>query len=436
MKHFYSDLNALGRDPLKFFLDKSYETEPLVRLRLGLSPVYMLNDADLIKPLLKADESEFGKGRFIKKFEALLGPTTLTLSGDEYKRRRDVHHEYFARGLRQNFIPEISSIIRKHAVEYVKEESFDAFEVMQPLTLRIINSIIFGRTSLNSSDENILSEAIESVEKDLADSFFQTLPDWPWIYAQKKQKMQASRRAVAYIIEKALKNASSPRLVHALSQLGLDTEQIYGEILLLYLGGRLTTGSAASWLLYHLAIDPNLCERLAEEARQVSDGAGEIDPAKLPQAKLSLDVVRETLRLYPSFHWFSREAKRNTEFAGVKLRKGTSIIISNWAFQRSLRYWDAPDSFQLERDYTSPAYIPFGAGPRTCLGMGLSMLKLQLLTLEMASTFDFKILSSVPAHPPRVVLSMLPSEIRLQIKPRDGIVLPSGFAEERQPELV
>ncbi len=431
MTHLFSDFAALQRDPLKFFLDKSKEAAALIKLRIGLSPVYMLNDDALIKPLLKADESEFGKGQFIKKFEALLGATTLTLSGDEYKRRRDVHHEYFTRGLRQNFVTEISAIIRRHAAEYSKEESFDAFEIMQPLVLRIINAIIFGRNTLSTGDENVLIDAIHTVEQDLADSFFQMLPDWPWVRARKRRKLQASRRAVAHIVEKALKNAASPRLVHALAELGLSAEEINGEILLLYLGGRLTTGNAAAWLLYHLAIDPVLCERLSREAQEVADEAGEIDPGKLPQAKLSMNVVRETLRLYPSFHWFSREAKKNTEFAGVRLRKGTSIIISNWMFHRSSRFWSEPDSFCLDRDYGSNAYIPFGTGPRTCLGMGLSMLELQLLALEMASAFTFGILSDVPAKPPRICISMMPPEIRLSLKVRNGTKLPVFMEKNR-----
>ncbi|MES2906182.1 MAG: cytochrome P450 [Pseudomonadota bacterium] len=436
MKHSFSDLAALGRDPLQLFLDKSEENSKLVKMRIGLSPVYMLNDAALIKPLLKADESEFGKGRFIKKFEAMLGVTTLTLNGEEYKRRRDVHHEYFTRGLRQNFASEICAVIRQHAAEYAKETSFDVFETMQPLILRVISAIIFGHNTLSASDENILIDAVHNIEKDLADSFFQILPDWPWIRHRKKQRLKASRRAMTYVVEKVLKNATSSRLVHALAEIGLTPEEINNEILLLFLGGHQTMGGAATWLLYSLAIDPQLCERVAQEALQMSGSAGEIDPHQLPQAKLSLNIVREILRLYPSFHWFSRETKRDTEFAGITLRKGTSIIISNWMFHRSPRYWDEPDAFRLNRDYGTPAYIPFGAGPRACIGMGLSMLELQLLALELASAFDFKILSEVPAARPRISISMLPPPIRLQLKPRQTPTQPQGFAEERQSALV
>jgi cytochrome P450 len=184
-----------------------------------------------------------------------------------------------------------------------------------------------------------------------------------------------------------------------------------------FLAGHHTTGNAAAWLLYFLATEPGLSERLAMEYRGLANEAGEIDPLKLPKAEYSLRAAREVLRLYPPFYWFSREVRTAQDLGGRRLRSGTSLIISPWQLQRDPRNWNDPASFRLDRSYNTPAFMPFGLGPRACVGIGLGLLELQLLALEIAAACSIDILSPVPAAEPTPQVTLLPPAIKLRLKP-------------------
>ncbi len=128
-------------------------------------------------------------------------------------------------------------------------------------------------------------------------------------------------------------------------------------------------------------------------------------------------AARELLRLYPPFYWFSREVRTAQELGGLRLNPGTSLIISPWQLQRDARSWSDPASFRLDRSYNTPAFMPFGLGPRACVGIGLGLLELQLLALEIAAACTIEILSEVPAAEPTPQVTLLPPVITLRLKP-------------------
>jgi cytochrome P450 len=86
--------------------------------------------------------------------------------------------------------------------------------------------------------------------------------------------------------------------------------------------------------------------------------------------------------------------------------------------QRDERYWVDPDSFRLDRAYNTPAFMPFGLGPRACVGIGLGLLELQLLALELSASCRLEILSSIPADKPTPQVTLLPPRIELRLRPR------------------
>jgi cytochrome P450 len=171
-------------------------------------------------------------------------------------------------------------------------------------------------------------------------------------------------------------------------------------------------------VLYFLATEPGLSTKLAIEAQRAMGHSGEIDPLKLPKAEISLRVAREALRLYPPFYWFSREVRNPVELGGLRLKRGTSLIISPWQLQRDERHWTDPDNFRLDRSYNTPAFMPFGLGPRACVGIGLGLLELQLLALEIAASCTVDIMSGVPAAAPTPQVTLLPPRIELRLRPR------------------
>jgi len=223
------------------------------------------------------------------------------------------------------------------------------------------------------------------------------------------------------VVQRVRGRSPEGSVVKSLEALNLSDEDLSDEILTMIVAGHHTTGNASAWLLYHLSVVPGLKDKIAAEAMALQDESGEISAYKLPQASVSLAAVKETLRLYPSAHWFARDAKCDQEIGGQKVSKGDTVLIPTWLYHRSPAYWDRPNEFDLSRDFTSKAFLPFGAGARACTGMGLAILELQLMAIEFSVATEIRVLSQVPAPQPKSAITLLPPPIELQVALAENI---------------
>jgi cytochrome P450 len=429
MKHWFSDLMPFQRDPLGLMMSRATTSAAQIeRLYLGPSPVWLVTDPEAVKPILRAPEEEIDKGRFIYKLRKVMGLSSLSMSGGEHKRRRAVLHATFAKGTAQQYAPEMSAVIRRLATRLLQEKTFDAHKVTSRLSLRLISLVMFGKDVLTDADEQVIVEAVSQIEDDLADELFRVLPLTPWERVRRERKRAFANEAMSTVVRRVRRSAPPTSAVRALEELGLTDTEMRDEVLTMILAGYHTTGSATAWLFYHLATEPAAAEAVRREADALTLASGELATDKLSAARASLAFARETLRLYPSSHWFSRDAKTDIDICGQHLRRGDAILISPWAFHRSERWWVQPERFDLDRDFASKAYVPFGAGPRVCVGMGVVMLELQLIALEMAAAFDLKVQSNVPAGAPKSSITLLPPPITMSI----GVRGHNRAADERR----
>jgi cytochrome P450 len=109
-----------------------------------------------------------------------------------------------------------------------------------------------------------------------------------------------------------------------------------------------------------------------------------------------------------------------TNLAGRKLKPGTSLLICPWQLQRDPRHFEQPEKFLMTRRYTTDAYVPFGAGPRACAGMGVAMLELQLLALEVAAAYRFTSVIPMPAPWPKASVTLIPPPMDIGIELRQA----------------
>jgi cytochrome P450 len=420
MRHWFSDLNAFRRDPLTLFLFKgNAAVEPLVPLALGPAPVFLITDPELVRPLLKAAEEDVDKGRLIHKLRSVVGKSSLTVSGDEHHKRREAIHLHVARGTVERLARPLAAEIRAVGAQLAKKRSFDPYAALAPLALKMICMALFGRQVLSPADEHALVKAVRIAEGDVADELFRILPLTPWARYSRNKRREFARNTMNLIVKRVRTHAHDASILRSLENAGLSDGELSNEILTLLITGHHTTGASAAWILYHLASEPGLADAIAHEAASISDfRSGEIHPGQLKNAPLSLALVREVLRLYPSGWWFSRETKRPLEFGGRKLKRGTSLIVAPWQLHRDPRHWDEPDAFRLDRSYGNKAYLPFGLGPRACVGIGLAMLELQLIALEFASAFSFGQVKPFPAPKPIPSVTLIPPEMQIDIRVR------------------
>jgi cytochrome P450 len=167
------------------------------------------------------------------------------------------------------------------------------------------------------------------------------------------------------------------------------------NLLTFLMAGHETTAKALTWTLHLLARAPQWAQRIREEVRDVTAGRA-VRPEDVDALRITTQVLKESMRLFPPAPIISRRALAATELAGRSIPAGTQIIIPIYAIQRHRRYWADPDRFdptrftpENEANISRYHYMPFGAGPRICIGMAFAMIEAVaiLATLVRAAGF-------------------------------------------------
>ena len=181
---------------------------------------------------------------------------------------------------------------------------------------------------------------------------------------------------------------------------GLDQQGMIDQVAIFFLAGHETSASALAWTLYLLAMFPDWQDKLAAEAKALDAGC---DFKVMSKLRLSRDVFREALRLYPPVPMMVRESTCPENFRGRAIKPGAQVVISPWHLHRHTRLWDNPDGFDPTRWATEngkqcmrDAFIPFSSGPRVCTGAGFAMVEGPLLLSMLVRNFRFETTERTP----------------------------------------
>ena len=183
------------------------------------------------------------------------------------------------------------------------------------------------------------------------------------------------------------------------------------------MAGHETTALALTWALYLCAFDPEVQDKARREVRaHLGLRTARVDDIMhLPYIRMILD---ETLRLYPPASIISREAVGPDTLVGHPVEKGRNIVIPIYALHRHERLWDAPNAFRPER-FAKPKeipryqYIPFGDGPRICIGMNFSFQEAVIILATLLARFEFDLIDGATPRP----------EMILTLRPHNGLWL-------------
>jgi len=192
----------------------------------------------------------------------------------------------------------------------------------------------------------------------------------------------------------------------------MNDEQLCDEILTIFSAGHETTASAISWSMYCLLKHPESLEKLRVELDSVDDLVGELDRLEHCQKGL-----KETLRLYPTIPAAPRSVLKHTELNGYRIPQASKVFLSIYNIHRHPDYWDDVESFKPERfdnlDLSHKlAYMPFGAGPRFCIGNHLAMLESTLVIALLVKNFEFELRQEEVA-----------TKVAISLFPKDGILV-------------
>jgi cytochrome P450 len=175
----------------------------------------------------------------------------------------------------------------------------------------------------------------------------------------------------------------------------MDDEHVVSNLLTLLEAGHETTARALTWTLYLLARAPEWQDRVRAEVMAVA-GSGPIEAAHISRLAVTERVIKETMRLYPPAPVLVRMPLTDTKFDEVTIRAGAQIVVPIYAIHRHRKLWSDPDRFDpdrflpdAEKAMPRTQYMPFGGGPRICLGMSFALVEAVVLLATFVRTARF-----------------------------------------------
>ena len=429
-------LREFHRDQLGFYARCAREYGDAVPVRLGPFPSLLIYHPDAIEEVLVVRNRDFIKSRGIRLMRAFLGDGLFTAEGDLWLRQRRLMQPAFHRERVAAYGETMTAYAARRAADWRDGAALDIHVEMMDVTRAIVAKTLFDADV--SDEARGIGDASRIVQEyfgeRLGSLLAQFLPLWLPTPANVRLR-RASRHLDAVVYRMIADRRRSPEgrgdLLSILLQAQdaddgsrMTDRQVRDEVMTLFLAGHETTAVALSWTWYLLAQHPEADARLADELRGVLGGRVPA-VADLPALRYTGMVVAESLRLYPPAYGIGREAATATEVAGISLPSRGIVIIPTWVVHRDARWFDKPDAFLPERWADEAArrlprfaYLPFGGGPRQCIGNTFATMEATLILAAIAQRFRLALLPDQRVTPtPGITLRPEPG-IRMRLEQR------------------
>lgn len=357
---------------------------------------YLMNQPELVKAVLKDRPDDFPKSdRIGEGLRPLLGNSVFLTNGEVWKKQRRIIDPAFEGGRLRETYPAMWAAAES-AADRLATQAGQVVEIEEQ-TSHAAADVIF-RTLFSIPIEHAVAREVFDEFKTYQRSqpilnlaAFIPLPKWMPRLFRKDTKASAKRiRALITQLTQdrmdAIKASTAPddlatKIMTTADPVTGDqfsTEEMVDQVAIFFLAGHETSASALAWALYLMARYPEWQDKIAEEAKALSG----LDFGQMSKLRISRDVFRETLRLYPPVPMMVRETSCPEHFRDRDVATGSQVVISPWHLHRHERLWDNPDGFDPTRWATEngktcqrDAFIPFSAGARVCTGAGFAMVE-------------------------------------------------------------
>ncbi len=396
-------MRKLWTDRLALLSDAADEYGDAVRFRMGPKSLYFFNHPDHAKHVLADNAANYHKGMGLTEAKRLLGDGLLTSEGELWRRQRRTIQPAFRRDRLGDFaglIADEASALVSRLESKIGEGPVDVVAEMTRLTLRVL-----AKTLLDADLAPFysLGEAFEEVQ-DQAMFEMVTLRMLPiWLPIPRHRRFHAALgqledAAMALVDER--ERSARPGSDDVITRLldayrdepdpNVRRRRLRDELLTILLAGHETTASTLSWAWYLIDQHPEVAERMRAEAAEVlGDRLPVLDDLhRLPYTTM---VIQETMRLYPPVWALTRRAVAADEVGGYRVPAGADVMICPYTLHRHPGFWPEPQRFdplrfeQANAELTHRyAYIPFGAGPRVCVGSHLGMMEATFVAIMVA----------------------------------------------------
>jgi cytochrome P450 len=384
----------------------------VAKIKLLNKELVVVTDPEPIQNVLIDERESFPKS---EQYERAFGPGLASVSGRQWRRQRDVITEFFRPRRIDSYTDTIVSVVESRTDTWTAGETIDLFEEMKLLTLEVLFETVFDYSiDPDGADEDI-RQAVDDLDKWFKPTSW-VLPEWVPTPAR-RQFREASDR-LDTIADELLADTedSGDGLLRTLQALNrqadapLDADEIRSQVQTFLFAGHETTASTLAFALQLLGEHHEIESRFHTELDStVRDGG--VEATDLEALAVTDGLVRETLRLYPAPFRIPRVAAEDVELGGCSIEAGTDVLVYTVVPHRDDRFWTAPMEFRpgrwedIDPEATGCEYIPFGAGPRACIGRRLALLEMRLALATIGKTYrlepqsDLDISARVAATP-------------------------------------
>jgi cytochrome P450 len=411
----------MARNPVEVLAKYTAEFGDTFRLYLGgLKEVTITIDPAVIQHVLKTNADNYHKSEIqVKRMGHFLGKGLLTTHGEPWKTQRRLIQKGFDRRQMDALSVIMHDSLSDSMRDFDRQISagpVDIYPQLMKMTFAMVARSLFG-AKLADEDIESVSHTICTVQEFIVRQTLQPYLN-PWFAAsgelRKHEEMRASADAIlmAYIKQRRGQEPGSDLLQTLMDARysdgeGMSDELVLSESMQLLVAGHETSSNGLSWLLYLFSTHPECLERVRQEFDAVM-GDAPLNPMDMMKLEYTTQVIQEGLRLYPPFWMIDREAIADDRVGDVEIPAGSTVIVYVYGAHHAPRSWDEPERFDPERFIkgseklrTPFTYLPFGGGPRVCIGNHYAMLQILMILSEVLRRYDFELIpgQTIEARP-------------------------------------
>jgi cytochrome P450 len=407
----FADSRAMALNPVEVLSRYIEAFGDTFRIYLGgLKEAIITIDPAVIGHVLKTNAENYQKSEIqVKRMGHFLGKGLLTTHGEAWRTQRRL----IQKGFDRKQLDALSSIMQDSLADSMKDFDrqvrsgpVDIYTHLMKITFTMVARSLFG-ARLKDEDIDRVSHTICTVQEFIVRQTLQPYLN-PWFAAsgelRKHEDMRTSADAV--LMEYIKRRRTEPPGYDLLQTLmdarysngeGMPDKLILSESMQLLVAGHETSSNALSWLLYLLSTRPDCLERVRQEFDAVL-GDAPLCHADVPKFEFTTQVICEGLRLYPPFWMIDRMAVADDRVGDVVIPRGSMVIVYVYGAHHAGRYWQDPETFDTDRftkendKLRAPfTYLPFGAGPRGCIGGNYAMLQMLMILSVLLRKYDFQL---------------------------------------------
>ncbi|KAM9857432.1 cytochrome P450 3A56-like isoform 2-T3 [Aulostomus maculatus] len=423
----------------------------------GRQPVLCVADPAMIKTILIKECYSLFTNRRNFHLNGPLYDAVSIAEDDQWKRIRSVLSPSFTSGR----LKEMFEIMKKHSANLIsslekgvdKDGPLDLKEFFGSYSMDVVTSTSFSVDidSLNNPSDPFVTNIKKMLKFDLFSPLFLIVAFFPFMgpifekmefsffpssvtdfFYASLQKIKSNRLTskqpnrvdfLQLMIDS--QNQNEPKGVG--EHKGLTDHEVLSQAMMFLFAGYETSSSSLTFLAYNLATNPHVMTKLQEEVDSTFPNKAPVQYQALMQMDYLDSVINESLRLYPIAPRLERVNKATVEINGIVIPKGMVVLVPTWPLHRDPEYWPEPEEFKPERfsknnkDTIDPyTYMPFGAGPRNCIGMRFALLMMKLAVVEIVQRYSFSVCeeTEIPIEMDIQGLLMPKRPIKLKLVPR------------------